>query len=260
MVDNSLYDVSSSSLCHCTRTIDALKGIIKNGFRANFCTPEDINYINWEKALGIKCDKLNLSPMSFPMVCFTDLPHDKRNQHHKLYGSYSIEMTEDWKVRSNVQPVIYLKAPSISFNGEDARLSNNILPNVIRLAMFGCDKYTKRHPDSYPENFINLLIAYFKIYQKESIRFYDEREWRFVPLPHDGENMILTPEMFGDQDRMSNVKNILWSHPDSYLQFNFEDIERIEVTNRSERKDIASCLTNRFEIPFNDAIKKCHLT
>lgn len=93
------------------------------------------------------------------------------------------------------------------------------------------------------------FASYVKPYNGESPResgttwrFYDEREWRFVPDLQDFPFRYgLTKEEFNSEDKLEGAQNVLWRK--STLQFSPEDIKYIIV----EREDEILEMTRRID-------------
>ncbi|MFA6016213.1 MAG: abortive infection system antitoxin AbiGi family protein [Gallionellaceae bacterium] len=75
-----------------------------NGFWPKYCQ-EDFKWYNPETGL-----------ISYPMVCFCDIPLTRIDAHVKFYGSYGLGLTKQWAMSNKLSPVIYIP--------NDTRLSN----------------------------------------------------------------------------------------------------------------------------------------
>lgn len=238
-------------------------------FRPSYCVPEDLNYMEWNEFLIDSDSVKKVEPenlkFSFPIVCFTDLPRQIRRRHKSQYGNYLIEMTEDWKLVNNLQPVWYLCGNDSSLHGEDNRVCSSFLPIVLKLARLKAEELNNSSAQKglirHYDNFLNLLIPYFKIYQSEdkSTRFYDEREWRYLATGISGEKMTpislcLTEDV--SEEKRSEANNILWSDRNNMLHFTWEDVVCIEVTNKDEKKQLASLIKTEYGISIYEANKK----
>ena len=108
------------------------------------------------------------------MVCFCDLPMSLIQKHLKQYGSFGIGLEKEWGVKNGVAPVIYTHSKA------------KTRPPVSRLVAGA--------PSAYGDQMsrdMSYLAAYSKPFrgrawrnnqvQKKTVRFYDEREWRYVP-------------------------------------------------------------------------------
>lgn len=146
-------NLSSDSLFHFVKRREWLIEIIKNkSFQARYVY-EEMPEMEYKVAI--------------PMKCFCDIPLGVIKKHLVQYGKYGIGITKDFAKRNYLSPVIYFHKNSATFYSYISTISKN---------------------DIFKNQF--SLIPYFKadIRIKESTdgkkiieRYYDEREWRFVP-------------------------------------------------------------------------------
>lgn len=240
--------ISTASVSHFTNFNSLCKIIESRCFLPHYCL-ENCDYLNWDKVVGQKLPKFKEPPrLATPMVCFTDLPHDKWKVHKRRYGNFVITLTEEWKLRKELSPVIYLTRNDI--------LSNSLLPQCIRLASIGVDYLKKiNYPDADGyNNFANLLLEFVKLYEDDDVRYYDEREWRYVPWRGlDGLPLCLPIEDF---DKREIYHKIIWADDKNKLYFDFKDIENIEVKTEKQQKKVIQRLMISFEITEKEARKK----
>lgn len=88
---------NSNSLFHYTRTYDNLCGILRNGFKPNYC----------------KETLLNGSIIGLPLVSFCDIPITRANDFRK-YGKYAIGMERNWGISEGINPITYIVSDNIS--------------------------------------------------------------------------------------------------------------------------------------------------
>ncbi len=102
------------------------------------------------------------------MVCFCDIPLSHAKVHMKRYGKYGIGLSKDWGIKNKISPVLYAHNKSEIFIYIAKLFSqvNNNEDNIIHL-----------------QGIFSMVKPYKGKLQKngKEIRFYDEREWRFVP-------------------------------------------------------------------------------
>jgi hypothetical protein len=162
------------------------------------------------------------------MVCFCDLPLSLIKKQLKNYGAYGIGLDKEWGMKMGITPVFYLHNRS------------HVLETVRKLLAPEAVNPSKRVDESPVwEGF--LLMAYAKPYSGpawrenkfiSSVRFYDEREWRFSPRLMSDEVYVLKREHY------SNVK--LKAEADSRLAARFklrftpDDIQYIILQDDSE--------------------------
>jgi hypothetical protein len=161
--------LSANSLFHFTPSLDNLINILTNEFRPHVCL-EDLNVlfktVAPQEALKV----------AIPMVCFCDIPLSQTGQHLDTYGEYGIGMTKQWGIQNGIAPVLYTYPGSLV----QARLATMI------------QRILKEGDDSFHTELFELyydFACFVKSYdgklnragKTRPVRFYDEREWRFVP-------------------------------------------------------------------------------
>ena len=152
----------SHTLFHFTKSIDALKGILKDGFFPRYSL-EDFNWYNAE--LGF---------IAYPMVCFCDIPLTRIDEHVDFYGEYGLGLTRKWAISNGLNPLIYLSQATPISESLSRLLKNNTLGNGY---YEGCIED------------INSIISYTKPVEGSALiggiathkEFYQENEWRYVP-------------------------------------------------------------------------------
>jgi hypothetical protein len=111
------------------------------------------------------------------MVSFCDLPISLIKSHLKFYGYYGIGLTKNWGISNGVTPVFYVHNNSMTFQPS------------LELMSWGLKLLTMEGYKIYKE--WAQIIMYTKPYEGnawrkdkniKNIRFYDEREWRYVPI------------------------------------------------------------------------------
>lgn len=174
MADN----VSSNVLFHFTKSFEALKSILKNGFWPRYCPeytldPEDI------RAAAEMRPPLRASPM----VCFCDLPLSLIHDHLKKYGCCGIGLGKQWGFKNGLAPVIYTHHGATTCQP------------ILRLT----EEAAKGNDGAHDDN-STLLAAYTKVFSgpawrngrvEAGVQFYDEREWRYVPASRAGVPLFL---------------------------------------------------------------------
>lgn len=219
MIETKLY--------HCTK-FESLKAILKDmAFKPSYCL-EPINYLNEPMSLA------------FPMVCFADLMDVEVAEHMKIFHSDCyLQMNKDWARRNGLSNVIYYGAKTnsafafreIFFEGaKKLQEKNKVLDNFTIGA--------------------SLLMALIKPYKghcwdksihnwsKAETQFYNEREWRFIPITQNKEHFYLDEKDYKNDDYRNECLNNLNKNPKNLLHFTLNDIEVIGVKNIDEVNDI----------------------
>jgi len=114
------------------------------------------------------------------MVSFCDIPLSQIRNHVATYGRYAIGLTKDWARSHGVTPVIYHHRDSQTALAAE------------RLVISAASLITKHDVDLQGPLDALYLSFFFKPYEgriwrngrfsPHLVRFYDEREWRYVPL------------------------------------------------------------------------------
>jgi len=162
-------NVSSSVLFHFTTSLARLKSILQDGFFPHYCPEYTLDSVDREAA------SQGRPPMrAAPIVCFCDLPLSLIRRHLIEYGPYGIGLDKKWGVKNGVAPVIYTHAKA-----------------KTRLSILHLTDRAAEGNDRTAANDAEILAAYTKPFAgpawrkgrvKRRVRFYEEREWRYVPI------------------------------------------------------------------------------
>ena len=218
-----MSNISSDSLFHFTPKQDFLVGILENGFIPRYCFEET------RLSSEIKTGLLS----AFPMVCFCDLSLSQILEHVELYGSYGIGMRKDWGIKIKLNPVIYANVDSLLADSF-GQLSQDII-DLLKTDEVA-DKFARA-----AHNYIKVL-KYFKSYQGDfrrngelitNVRFYNEREWRYVPIVDFDESIegTLSLEEYNNSIKLEQENRKLEKFK---LTFKPEDIKYLFVKDESE--------------------------
>ena len=179
----------SHTLFHFTKSIDALKSILKNGFWPQYSL-EDFSWYNTKMGF-----------MGYPMVCFCDIPLTRIGEHVGFYGEYGLGLTKHWGVSNGLNPLIYLSQ------------STPISKALYRLV----DTHSRLRKLYYEESNkdINSIISYIKPIEGNiligtiptSKEFYQENEWRYVPIDKKIRQWI-NKEEYADTKVLSKLNEI----------------------------------------------------
>ena len=240
----------SNYLFHYTCSLDKIKSILETGFRVSRCT-ENVSYlqeigilnnIDWNDALGIiqnsndsdnqSSDNTDIEKleMSIPMACFCDisLHDDSVANHRNIYGNYAIALDKSWGIRRGINPVSYL-VPETEYS------------LAIKKLEVLTSEFDKTEPNYDIRNAFFKIVSFLKIYKGEfkkkdfnedNYRFYDEREWRYIPT---GDGIkIAHPSRLSEQE-----KNF-----EKYISFDSEDVKCIIVKTEEEKSELREFINN----------------
>ncbi len=218
--------ISSNTLFHFTPTRENLLGILRNEFQPHYCLE------NFELIPGGAPE----SPeVAVPMVSFCDIPLSQTAEHFKTYGRYGIGLAKDWGKTHQISPVLYAYPKSATVAAIDE------VGNFLR-------RFRENDDESYSASGRQALdqlfriISYVKPYEgplwrmdryTEPIRFYNEREWRYVPRlkqPGPGYGYLLKAD-FLDPAKRAHAENYI---ADRRVSFQPSDIRYVIVAEESE--------------------------
>jgi len=176
--------------------MDAIKGILNFGFIPHYCPEYSLEQEDIEAAFAHR------HPIAAaPMVCFCDLPLSLIRKHLKEYGDFGIGLEKKWGIQNGVAPVIYTHSKA------------KTRPPVSRLtsrARTGSDRAALRD--------LEFLAAYTKPFEgpawrnghvQKKVRFYDEREWRYVPVFRRSDPLFLNFNAYEDVLRRAELHKVL---------------------------------------------------
>jgi len=246
--------LSTNTLFHYTNCIDSLVNILKNDFYPNFSLEDSIELQPGKTVF-------NRTREAPPMVCFCDIPLSQISTHIRLYGSYCIGLKKEWGIKKGINPVMYFHKHSdyskdtyfmFSRLYEEAKMlrkirrltkSEKAKDDMDRLAIKFFHFLT--HNFAHLGDYLIRLSFQSKPYEGRlwrkgkfinNIRFYDEKEWRFVPeIPTLVKNRI----PFSLNEKQFHDKKIRKKHTDvlkkcSKLSFKPKDIKYIIVKSDYE--------------------------
>lgn len=193
--------ISANTLFHFTRQKEFLTGILKNGIYIRYSLESYGTIIKGKKELVL------------PMACFCDIPLSKVKEHTSKYGVYAIGLSKEWGIKNGLSPVIYTTEKS-----ETAKILNQLASDLGKMfdiyendddqvSTSNTDPLTEDQKATLETAKLDFLLSqsekvtelseqlghflkYIKPYQGKgysngnefnNIRFYDEREWRYVP-------------------------------------------------------------------------------
>lgn len=245
-------NISSNLLFHLTDKIDIVKSILSDKFYGSFCK-ETLHFDNKEDKLFV------------PMISFCDIPLSILSNQTK-YGEFGFGMTKEWGIKNQLNPVLYLEKNSLlsnsivqSFIGahklldvlepEFGRINSELDKMTIDQKNNSLDivKFTKLNNERITQGKIfNIIqhirysLCFTKHYSDDlqrteeltpNYKFYDEREWRYLPkLGSPIFNIIRSENDYFNWRGKNKNKPII---NDVSLSFTSEDIEFIIVEKKS---------------------------
>lgn len=221
--------ISSNSLFHFTPEKDNLLSILDKEFLPRYSF-ENVK-------LKSNSDREGMA-QAIPMICFCDISLGQIQNHIKDYGNYGIGMTKEWGIRNGLNPIIYINSDSSISNS-----IHNLTLNILELLDGECTEPLKKVSDEFM-NLLNFLKPYEGMSSKnptKRVRFYDEKEWRYVPEISFDERTSLTLEEFNDHTTRDRENRKLEKFK---LKFNINDIKYIFIKSNSEIHEFVEAIRN----------------
>jgi hypothetical protein len=218
-----MSNISSNSLFHFTKKREHLINILTKTFIPRYSF-EEVKLSNVLKKANFE--------NAIPMVCFCDISLSQINKHIKTYGQYGIGMTKEWGIKNKLNPIIYINPDS------------NISESLNKMAENINQVYEEQKTDSIDsiaDEYLNIMkflkpyTGYFKkdenIYQNK--RFYNEREWRYVPkISFDSKVKSTLNRVEFDNEKILRIENEKLI--EYKLHFEPSDIKYIFVKNEND--------------------------
>lgn len=212
--------ISSDTLFHFTGR-DSLLGILENEFYPKFSLEH------------YKIDETTSYKVGIPMVSFCDIPLSLVYSHMTNYGNYGIGMSKKWAETKRLNPVLYLRMGSqITKTLDD--VINSIFKDVKGVRNLGIEIESL----TGQRDMLIKLFTFTKSFEclTEGEKYYDEREWRYVPDPslYGSVRNILSerefkdPILYEENEKLKKAK----------LSFHPNDINYIIIKQESERLDL----------------------
>lgn len=239
--------ISSNTLFHFTNSAEIIIKIIKNGFYPRFCLEEFGVEIFLEKDLKVE--------QAMPLTCFCDIPLSQIEEHLEFYGSYGIGLTKEWAKQNGITPLTYIHENSsqLDYLRQLGRLVKDISKSL---------DHEKIPFNNNPAIALMELVSFFKPYIGQmwrhnkyvDKRFYDEREWRYVPFLNSKEiEYRLDKEEFLNDIKRAAANEMIAK--DFALKFKFSDIKYLIVKREEEMVALSDALEGMTNIYSSNEIK-----
>lgn len=259
--------------------IDTILSILKDGFRAGYC-PEVLEDIPNQKNING-----NSNIAFIPMICFCDIRLSQIKNHVDNYGNYGIGLKKDFTNHQRLNPVHYINFTSSVHEtlgsilvcskmviNEDAILgilkdiqaghiiSSNPTRSIdipktiaissalqeLRLSIVKLSAMQKPVRGCYL-NKDSILKS--NQYERKSVNFYDEREWRHIPELNENE-IIVQKDRFIENPNLYNK-----SLEDKNLSFDIDnDINYIILNKRKELNTFSDKLNHKKLSKYKDLL------
>ena len=177
---------------------------------------------------------------SFPKVCFCDIPLSRVTKHMEIYQKFGIGLTKEWAKRKGLNPVLYVSNDSVVADGifktnvALARESLKIDDQGHETREQWEDAMRQHSLDWEGATSINFFVKPYegdfshneKTYSNK--RFYDEREWRYVPACDETGKVFIVFRSYWDQIDEDERSKIIDQYV-PFLEFEPDDIRYIIV-------------------------------
>lgn len=199
--------ISSNCLFHFTPEFKFLEEILRNGFWPRYC-----------KEYGWGNQYIDFA---LPMVCFCDIPLYLIHEHTGFYGSFGIGVSAKW-IRDNkdITPVQYISNTSHEFDSIN-RILTKLKNNAISESEMGKLLLAKKVSG----------MAINKNGEEGNKKFYNEREWRYVPTKVELEPLIVPIPKHND----INLSEFSKQTDKHRLKIQISDIRYLLIPNDSYR-------------------------
>jgi hypothetical protein len=193
--------------------------------------------------------------MVIPMVCWCDIPLNRISNHTERYGNFGIGIKKEWAISNLINPIFYVIENTVL-----AGMLNNISKALIDLGdIMESNKDLKLKlwevtSNLYPS--FEYLSQHVKPYnyqripsRQENRKFYDEKEWRYVPDPIGFENLILYPYLYETDEELQEAVEIANKQIKiRNLSFKPDDVTIIIIEEERYRDEVEEVICNFFNL------------
>jgi hypothetical protein len=171
------------------------------------------------------------------MKCFCDIPLSLVKKHIEQYGCYAIGLSKEWGMINGINPINYYN-------------ENSNFIHAIKIQYDACIDMlnTNSHNDfhDFDLNRLREALEYtFMNYKPVKIEagsrdYYNEREWRYIPLAEDKNSIIIKKDNIKQMYLSSEIQEKKIEEYNEVmkdyhtLNFRLEDINFIIVKNNDE--------------------------
>lgn len=253
-------NISANSLFHFTPEKENLLSILENGFYPRYCI-ENVK-LSYEE----KYHHLAPTEIAIPMICFCDIRLSQIKYHVEKFGSYAIGMSMEWGIKNGLNPLMYIAPDS-----NPIKIFRDSISDSLRYLLEKHYNNTETEKLYQLGDHILYLIRYIKPYSGKKwdgnefngkeIKFYDEREWRYIPDYYEMKRHSILPylqksQFLDDKQKQKYSQQLV----DNFkLDFTPKDIRYIIVDKDDEIQDMV-CKIENIKRDYPDAEQKLLLT
>jgi hypothetical protein len=163
--------------------------------------------------------------LAFPMISLSDIPVADIKEYMSQYGDYLIGFSREWVIKSGFNPVWYCEKSNLALKEHKKQILQTIDKNKnadISLTMLAL------HYGAYIKDIEGPLHVKSKNTTYSNYRFYDEREYRYVPDFNKLLSKGIKPSLFEEEyhEYKREKGNGLINHS---VSFTFDDIKMLIV-------------------------------
>lgn len=235
-------NISANVLLHFVPEFRFLKNIVqKCALFPRYCE-EDISY------LGLNTGERQIVKVAYPEKCFCDIPFHEINYHTQFYGSYGVALPKKWGISHGIQPIQYINSNSNLIRDFREAFSKSLEVEESNIDAQRLSDYLVTHM---------LYIKPLRGMRKNRVTgevsagyFTDECEWRYVPdLTSQEMQMILFDNHIYKKDEndvpiIEKYNDALENLATTWLNFQYDDIKYIIVSNQVERDELIDFILN----------------
>ncbi|WP_428224595.1 abortive infection system antitoxin AbiGi family protein [Flavobacterium sp.] len=244
-------NLSSNCITHYTNEFSKLTKLLDGVIYGSYC--KEILRYNGE-----------VIPRFIPMISFCDMPIKTYTNVSSPYGKFGISLTKKWATENKLTPVLYIDKNSRLIDNLVTSMKNSL--TTLNIA----NQILKQNPKNIQITknitksleYLSYSLMYTKHYEDEleredfynpNYRFYDEREWRYIPefdcavceLKQTEEEFITWRGNTKNKPILNQVK----------LNFKANDIENIIVEN-DENRNLLIEVIKKSKLDFTDTSKE----
>jgi hypothetical protein len=218
--------ISSHTLFHFTPKIEYLQDIIANGFWPRYCQENGWGNRYYDFAV--------------PMVCFCDIPLSHIKEHANFYGKFGIGVSPKWiQSHKSITPVQYVALKSHEYNHINRLLTKLKNEDLLDIELKKLTLAKKVSGKTLGKD--NAL---------RNKKFYDEREWRYVPDNIDVADLVIPipkKELWDPQESSQKTKG-------RKLKVDIDSIVYLIIPSDKEKPDIIKVLQKVYQGISNDQL------
>lgn len=248
-------NLSSSCITHFTGNIATVEKLLAGNIYGSYCR-ELLNSNN------------EVTPIFVPMISFCDIPIKTYSNIGAPYGKFGIGLSKEWAIKNKLTPVLYIDKNSRLLDNFITALKSSL--TTVNIA----GKILKENKKNAPitknltksVEYLTYSLYHTKHYEDElkrgeyvdpNYRFYDEREWRYIPEFDCAVcELSKTEEEYQEWRNQSDEKPLL---KEVHLTFSPEDIAIIIFENNNQREQIVE-LIKKSPMNFENFSKELLLT